>query len=504
VRERDASDGEGDPRSKAFGFVTSLASLLGSEGVVTMSSASGQNDDKGKAFFGYGNDAAQKGNDVYAAQMYKEACRAAPENLVYRQSLRGVQRRKFSNDPTKVSKMVGLKLQPLRMKIGMARRGQEWAEVLDQCEDVFTQNPWDLDASIAAADAAENLGYKKIAQYLIEAVIPQGEKDERFLRSAARAFEFAEDFQKAIWCWDKLRALIPSDEEARKKVNDLTAKAAIKKSGLQESIDKHSKKPVGSSGPEKDLPPDAEELRGQRISPEQRYLQEIQEAPERIGPYLALAEHYKLEGRLDEAEKILAKGVKAKPDDNYMQGAYAEIQISRIRHAIEIFTRKVAKEPHDPEPKERLDQLKVALYKYELKEIRRKVSVAPDDLKLRMLLGKKLAEGGKHDEAIAEFQQARNNAELKVQALLQAGLSFKANGVNKLAERNFEDAVRAVDDKDLTTKMELHYNLGLLSEEQGNLAIAEEHYNEVAANDYSYRDVAQRLRKLGEKPPEED
>jgi tetratricopeptide (TPR) repeat protein len=436
--------------------------------------------------------------------MYKEACKACPDNLVYRQSLRGVQRRKFGNDPAKVGKMVGLKLQPLRMKIGMTRSRQKWAEVLALCEEVFDQSPWDLDASTAAAEAAENLGYKKIAQYYVEAVIPQGEKDERFLRSAARGFEFADDYQKAIWCWEKLRALVPSDEEARKKVNDLTAKAAIKKSGLQESIDKHSKKPVGSSGPEKDLPPDAEEMRGDRITPEQRYLKEIEETPERIGPYLALAENYKLEGRLDEAEQVLAKGVKALPDDNYLQGAYAEIQISRIKRAVEVWTRKVAKEPHDPEPLEKLEQLKIALYKYELKEIRRKVSVASDDLKLRMLLGRKLAEGGKHDEAIAEFQQARNSPDLKVQALLHAGLSFKANGVMKLAERNFEDAVRLVDLKDTATFMELHYNLGLLAEEQGNLAIAEEHFNEVAANDYSYRDVAQRLRKLGEKPPEED
>ncbi len=93
-----------------------------------------------------------------------------------------------------------------------------------------------------------------------------------------------------------------------------------------------------------------------------------------------------------------------------------------------------------------------------------------------MLLGKKLAEGGKHDEAIAEFQQARNSPELKVQALLQAGLSFKANGQSrKLAERHFEDALRAVDMKDIATFNELHYNLGLLAEEQGNKAIAEEH-----------------------------
>jgi tetratricopeptide (TPR) repeat protein len=472
-----------------------------------MSSPSDQTTrEKAKAFFGYGNDAAQKGNDVYAAQMYKEACKIEPDNLAYRQSLRGVQRRKFGNDPSKVGRMVGLKLQGLRVKISMAKSRQKWNEAMDLCEEVLSQSPWDLIASVDGAEAAEKLGLKKIAQYYIEAVIPQGEKDERFLRSAAHFEEFAEDFQKAIWCWEKLRVLLPADEEARKSVNHLTAMSAIKKSGLQESIDRHtaSGNKIGTAGPEKELPPDAEEMRGERVSPEQRLLKEIEETPDRIGPYLSLADHYKHEGRLDEAEKVLAKGVKANPTDDYLQASYAEVQIGRIKVAIDKFTKKVAKEPLDPEPKEKLAQLKVALYKYELKEIRRKVSVKPEDLKLRMLLGKKMAEGGKHDEAIAEFQQVRNSPELKVQALLQAGLSFKANGVMKLAERNFEDALRQVDMKDIATLMELHYNLGLLAEEQGNKAIAEEHYNEVAANDYSYRDVAQRLRKLGEKPPEED
>jgi tetratricopeptide (TPR) repeat protein len=172
--------------------------------------------------------------------------------------------------------------------------------------------------------------------------------------------------------------------------------------------------------------------------------------------------------------------------------------------AIEAFARKVAKEPHDPEPRAQLEQLRAALYKYEVKELKRKVSVAPDELKLRMLLGKKLAEGGKHDEAIAEFQQARGSSELKVQALLHAGLSFMANGVVKLAERNFSEAIRLADAADHETLNELNYYLGRIAEDQGNKAIAEEHYNEVAANDYSYRDVAQRLRKLGEKPPEEE
>ena len=456
--------------------------------------------DQGKAFFGYGNDAAQKGNFEYAAEMYKKACKAAPDNLQYRQSLRGAQRRKFNNDPTKVGRMVGLSLQGLRLKIGTAKARSKWADMLDLCEDVFTSSPWDVTAAMDGAEAAENLGFKKVAQYMVEAVFAQGEKDVKFLRATARIEEFADDFPKAIRCWEKLKVLLPLDEEARKKMNDLTARATIQKSGLEESINKRG----ASSGPEKDAPETEEELKARLVAPEQRYLQEIEETPERIGPYLALAEIYKNSGRLDEAEKILARGVKANPDDNYLKDSYGEVQTSRIKVAIDKFTRKAAAEPHDPEPRAKLEQLTAALYAYEVKELRRKVNNQPENLDLRLNFGKKLAAGGKHDEAIAEFQQVRNSPTLKVQALLQTGLSFMANGVTKLAERSLEDAIRIVDQADHATLNELHYYLGRIAEDAGNKHIAEEHYNEVAANDYSYRDVAQRLRKLAEKPVEEE
>ena len=42
----------------------------------------------------------------------------------------------------------------------------------------------------------------------------------------------------------------------------------------------------------------------------------------------------------------------------------------------------------------------------------------------------------------------------------------------------------------------LHYRLGRVAEALGNNEAAEEHYNEVAAIDYTYLDVAKRLRNL--------
>jgi len=107
-----------------------------------------------------------------------------------------------------------------------------------------------------------------------------------------------------------------------------------------------------------------------------------------------------------------------------------------------------------------------------------------------------LAKAGRHDEAISEFQQAGVDPDLKIQSLYNAGLSFEANRAYKLAERSYLEALRSIDADDKTNFNAIHYRLGRVAEAVENYQAAEEHYNEVAANDYSYLDVAKRLRNL--------
>ncbi len=87
-----------------------------------MSSDVGKPDlQKAQTFFQYGNDAALKSNFDYAIDMYKQACKIVPDNLVYRQALRGIERRKFNGDPSKVGMLVGAKNQPILMRAKSAR-----------------------------------------------------------------------------------------------------------------------------------------------------------------------------------------------------------------------------------------------------------------------------------------------------------------------------------------------------------------------------------------------
>src|SRR5262245_33413577 len=96
---------------------------------------------KAKIMFQTGNDALKKGNLDYAIAMYRQATKLVPDNMVYRQSLRGGERKKFGNDPKKVGMLTGVKNQPLLMQAKSARSKGKHPEALEHCEDAFANNP---------------------------------------------------------------------------------------------------------------------------------------------------------------------------------------------------------------------------------------------------------------------------------------------------------------------------------------------------------------------------
>ena len=264
--------------------------------------------------------------------------------------------------------------------------------------------------------------------------------------------------------------------------------------GLSEAIGKRASTAAAEAA--EDLGAKLERLKQEQLTPEERWLKEIQENPAQVWPYLNLAEHHRNRGQLEAAEKILAQGIKANPKDPMLHQAYADVQINRMKRAIDSWTQRCKDRPDDAAAKAKLDQVTKLLADYEIKEYRRRVALSPEDTNLHYQLGLCLARAGLHDEAIAEFQQARSSPTLKTQALYQMGLSFETNGALKLADRTYRDALKGVEAEDVANFIALHYRLGRVAEALGNNEAAEEHYNEVAAIDYTYLDVAQRLRNL--------
>jgi Flp pilus assembly protein TadD len=445
-----------------------------------------------ETFFQYGNDAALKSNFDYAIQMYREACKRAPDILKYRQALRGIERRKFDNEPSKVGRLVGAKTQAIKLKSKAARAKSQWTHVIEVSEDVFVHNPWDVGAARDAAEAAEALNLNQLAQWFVESVL-MNTNDADFFRYAAHVFTANQAWPQAVACWEKVKKIYPNDEDARREINAISASATIQRSGLGDALTQRD----AAREAESKAPKELEELKQPQLAPEDRWKKEIKENPAQIGSYLQYADHFKQRGDLDSAEKILSRGLSNVPDDPALKAAHAEVQIGRLQRAIASQAKKCKERPDDPDAKAKLEQLQTMLIDYEIKEFRRKIVLQPLEFGLQYELGVRLARAGNHKDAINAFQQARKSPTHQVEALHQMGRSFETEGALKLAERSFQDALKIADVNDPTLCNALHYRLGRVAEALGNNQIAEEHYNEIAANDYGYEDVAQRLRNLG-------
>jgi tetratricopeptide (TPR) repeat protein len=455
---------------------------------------------KAKTFFQYGNDAMMKSNIDYAVAMYRQATKAVPDNMMYRQALRGAERKKFNNDPKKVGMLTGVKNQPLLMQAKSSRSKGKHHDALEHCEDAFANNPWDIGAARVAAEAAEDLGLGGLSQWLLDSVQEAAAKgkDADFFRFAAGIYEHNESWHKAIACWEQVKKFNPNDQDVSRKINALSAASTIKRAKLDDVLEVRAQaKPAEEAADS--MQAQLDKLKQEQLTPEQRLVKEIMADPTATHAYVELADIYRLRGEMEKAEKVLAKGIKANPNDQGLMQIYEDTQISRLKRAIEHQKHRVQEQPEETAAQVKLDELTRMLDKYEIQAFRRRVGLHPEDAKSHYDLGSILARTGAHDEAIPEFQQAARLATvpaLKIQALLQMGQSFETNGAPKLAERNYKEGLKLLDPEDKDNFLALHYRLGRVGEALSNRESAEEHYNEVAALDYTYLDVAERLRRL--------
>jgi tetratricopeptide (TPR) repeat protein len=120
----------------------------------------------------------------------------------------------------------------------------------------------------------------------------------------------------------------------------------------------------------------------------------------------------------------------------------------------------------------------------------------PNNLLLQFELGMRFKRAGKYREAIQAFQAAREDVRHRAETQLQLGESFQHIRQFKLALSSYEAAIEAADTMQPEVKKLALYRAGVLSAEFKDVDRAEKYLTELAAIDFGYRDVADRLDKL--------
>jgi tetratricopeptide (TPR) repeat protein len=226
----------------------------------------------------------------------------------------------------------------------------------------------------------------------------------------------------------------------------------------------------------------------------------IRKDPQNVGLILRLADLYKLAREFGKSQDQLNKALELSPNNPEIRELILEVQISMLRDDLAEAEARARANPTKERIVEKAKALQADLAQKEVELFTVGVENNPADLKRKYELAVRLA--SRHvkqfSRAIPLLQQAAANPTLKTDALVLLGECFAREGKNDLARRQLEKAIEGLNFTDRPDAFKsAHYLLGRIYEAAGKSEQAENHYGEVLAVDYEYRDVLKRMEALG-------
>ncbi len=440
-----------------------------------------------------GNEAMSKENWDYAIQMLHQCVRFDPENLMFRQTLRGCEEKKYGGNKTG-AKMAGMKLMSVRGKIKKAQLKKDWDAVDKACEEGLQINPWDAQLNADLGTALKELGFNKVAEHAFEKAVAADPKNKDFLRALAELYEERGRYDLAGGCWERITKIDPMDGDARMRGQQAATKGVIDKGGYEDA--ESSKGVMADHEVAKRLNIQKD---GQADGPGQSEEADLQRAirkePDNKDHYTKLGDFYRRAGKLEESRDIYQKAVELSGGDVNIREQVEDVELDMMRKNLEIAQHKAGE--GDETAKANAAALDKELLLREIEVLRSRVERYPNDMRNKFRLGECFMRTKQFAEAIPLFQQASQDNRIETKALAKLGFCFMQEKKYPLAKRQFEKAapkLNANDHPDLFK--DVNYWLGRLCEAAGDSESAENYFSEVLAVDYNYKDTLKRLEDL--------
>lgn len=445
--------------------------------------------------FRKGTEAMVKQNWDYAIEMFGQSVKFDPGNLMFRQTLRGVERRKYPKGSS--AKMAGVRLMGVKASIKKSRLTKNWTQLDQSAEEGLTLMPWDAELNSDVGEATANLGFLDVAVQAYRWAVEADPNNKSFLKSLGSLLEQKGEFTEAIKYWQHVYKLDPLDMEARSKITQLNASSVIRDGEFEEedgtkrerSIEE-IRKVIG-----KQTAPTAADGPGQ--SEEADLQRAIRKDPDNKDGYLKLADYYKRAGKLEDAGAMYQKALELSGGDPNIREQVEDVELDLMRKNVELAQAAAAQQPDNPDAKAMAKAQATELLKREIEVYRARVERHPNDLRLKFTLGERFYRLKMYAQAIPMIQAAVQDNRIEGSALLLLAKCFIQEKKGMLARKQLEKAIpklNPIEDRDAF--LESHYYLGRLCEEAKEYAAADEHYGEVLAIDYEYKDALKRLESL--------
>jgi tetratricopeptide (TPR) repeat protein len=298
----------------------------------------------------------------------------------------------------------------------------------------------------------------------------------------ARLFEKRGNFAQAIKLWELVRRAVPTDAEATHKAKDLAASETIQRGHYEEAI--AAEEPVRL----------VQQARAAAESEKSVHALDLLKAkleadPTQPAAYLQLAEYHRKHRRHDDALAVLRQGLGPTGNDFDIQVAIAELELEPFRDNLAVAESKLKASPADENLRSIRAKLLKEINSRELDLYRMRSDRQPTDMGLRLEFGVRLMRAGQVDEAIRELQQARKDQRQLGRAAMYLGHCFQKRNNWRLAQRNFEEALKHLPPSAEADRKDVLFQLAQGHAAAGDFAQAVELGHELANLDFAYRDI---------------
>ena len=440
--------------------------------------------------FENGNKQMSLGGFDYACDMFFECVLGDPGNIIYMQSYVANLRRKFGEKKKKsmFSMLSGGGIKTAEVK-------KNWMGVIKSGLELLKSDPWDASAFAAMGKACLELELEEPGLAYLKLSIDSNPNDAEVNRIAARLLREMKKFDDSIACWTRVKKIKPDDREADRAIGDIMVEKTIHRGGYDNAESSKDVRTSASSAKGKgSIVPVDEDVLGRTLTFEEQIQRRLKKDPNDVSAYIDLANHYFQAERFDKAEEAYKKALEMDLDNTDLSLQLMDT-VRRRLHAELLQLKKDYEKTKLPELKEQFT-LKKAEYDQKVLEVaQERVRIAPSNAGNHFELGAILYQSGQYREAIGEYQQAKVDSTKKGESLLALGQCFQQIKQYKLAQTHYQEAIDNILDQGESKKKALYLAtklaIGLKDYEK-----ADTYANQLAAIDFSYKDIGDLLDKI--------
>ncbi len=425
--------------------------------------------------FEYGNQKMQLGDHNYATEMFAQCVIGDPSNILYMNSFIANLRKKFGA-PKKKSAFGFVK----GAKKGLPTKAKDLETAIKDGVEKIKKDPWDADAfvSMGMACLAEELDDAGLA-YLKHAIMADPDNVE-INRIAAQELSERKMYDDALACWSRISKLRPEDQEAGRMINDLM---------MEKTVNKIHQAPKKEDNEPKD--------EGPKLSFEDECEKRLRKNPNDRTAFVDLVEHFSQKGNLRKVEDACKRALKVFAEDDFFFPRLLEVQKARAKEELTRIKQQYEKAPSDA-LKQKFAQQKAIFEDSTLKHIQYRIKKSPNECAPHLELGVFYMGKGEYKEAIKEFQTAKSDEGLAGQCLLNLAQCFQQIKQYRLALTHYDQAIAKLPQDGEEIKKALYYG-ARLSYGLEDYKKADDYANQLAAIDFSYKDVGELLDKIANK-----